>query len=901
MGTFRSFRLVALLVCLPLAAQAQNPQPGLPGFPAAPAVRSVPSAPAMRLSTAPRVDGQLDDLEWMQVRVIDAFTQRDPVDGAPASELTEVRIAYDDEAIYIAARMSDSGAVTSRLGRRDMPLASSDWFRVSFDSFYDKRAGFRFDVNPAGVRRDSTLTTAGMSFSAGPLGGTDGDLAWDAVWDASTSVDAGGWTAELRIPFSQLRFSTADEQVWGLQLERIIDRKQEHVLFSFTPKSEPGGVAAFGDLHGLRDIRPGRPLELIPYVLSNADFASARGNPLRGTQDFGASGGLDARYRLTSSLILSATANPDFGQVEVDPAIINLTAFEVRLEEKRPFFVEGAGNFRFGGNINGPGGNAAALLYSRRVGRPPQLGLSGAQVDAPGVTRILGAAKLTGKTTSGWSIGALNAVTGNERGRFIDAAGLAQRGLVEPRTNYFTGRLNREFRRGMTTIGGIVTSVNRQTGDASAARALRSAAYTGGIDFSHDWANRSWGLGGYLVGSQVQGTPEAMLLTQRSSGRYYQRPDSRTLRVDPTATSMGGYAGTIQIRKVSGEHWTGDAWVGATSPGFEINDAGFLQRSDRLATGGALRYSERNPGRLFRNWSLYVIQNHTKNYDGDWIEKVIRPNAQFTFLNYWSLALSGSHERERMDDRLTRGGPLALKPSSWSLNTSLDSDPRRTIGVSFDVRTGGDRAGSRTREVATLLEVRTSPRWNLSFGPSLMRVRQDAQYVTSVSDALATDTYGARYIFAPLEQTEMSLVTRLNYTFTPDLTLEMYLQPLVSNGDYGTPKQFQTPSGYAFAEYGTDIGTIARDGSRYTIDPDGDGPARAFNVGDRSFTTRSLRGNVVLRWEYRAGSTMYLVWQQQRLNPAQMNDFGVGRALGGIFDGDSENVFVLKWSYRFNP
>jgi hypothetical protein len=895
--TSRLFVVAALCLWQPAAALAQIP----PSVPTVDPARPFPSAPTVRLSTAPAIDGRIDDPQWTQVPVIDTFTQRDPIDGAPATERTEVRIAYDDEAIYIAARMSDSGRVTSRLGRRDMPLASSDWFRVSFDSYYDRRAGFRFDVNPSGVRRDATLTTAGNTVASGPLGGTDGDLAWDPVWETATNTDTGGWTAELRIPFSQLRFTTADEQVWGFQLERIVDRKQEHALFSHRSKSEPAGLAAFGDLRGLRGIRPGRPLELIPYALSNADVANAQGNPLRGNQEWGASAGLDARYRLTSSAIVSATVNPDFGQVEVDPAVINLSAFEVRFEEKRPFFVEGAANFRFGGNINGPGGNAAALLYSRRIGRAPQLNLSSTYVDVPGVTRIIGAAKLTGKTASGWSLGALNAVTGDERGRFVDTTGATRRAVVEPRTNYFTGRLNREFRRGMTTFGGIVTSVNRETNEATAADVLRSAAYTGGLDVIHEWANRSWAVGAYMSGSRVEGSQAAMLLTQRSSSRYYQRPDSRVLSVDPTATSMGGYAGTVQIRKVSGEHWTGDGWIGAISPGYEINDQGFLQRGDRLATGGAIRYTERDPGRVLRTWSVNLVQNHTKNYDGDWIEKILRPSAQVTFLNYWNLSLGGNHDRDRMDDRFTRGGPLALKPASWTATAGVDSDPRKSFGVSLDYRTGGDRVGSSTREVVTTVEVRTSPRWNLSVGPSVMRIRQDAQYVSTVIDPLMTATYGARYIFAPLDQTEVSLVTRLNYTFTPDLTFEMYLQPLVSNGDYGTPKEFQAPSEYAFAVYGTDTGTIARTDNRYTIDPDGDGPAGTFTVPDRSFTTRSLRGNVVLRWEYRPGSTMYVVWQQQRLNPATMDSFGVGRAFGGLFEGDSENLFAVKWSYRFNP
>ncbi len=706
----------------------------------------------------------------------------------------------------------------------------------------------------------------------------------------------------MRIPFSQLRFVPAEELTWGLQLERIIFRKQEHSLFSFTSKSEPGGVPAFGDLTGLRGVRPGRPLELTPYVLSSAKMIDGSSNAFHGDRDFAGNVGADARYRLTSNLVLTATVNPDFGQVEVDPAIINLSAFETRLDERRPFFVEGATSFRFGGNVQGPGGNAAALLYSRRVGRPPQIGISGAsETDIPGVTDIIGAAKITGKTAGGLSVGMLNAVTNTEYGRYLDTNGSAQQSLVEPGANYFVGRVNKEYRRGMTTFGGMITSVNRNLATEAAKGALRSEAYTGGLDFVHEWANRAWALGGFFVGSHIGGSQTALLSAQRSSTRYFQRPDSSRLVLNANATAMAGYASTVQIRKTSGRNWTGDFWVGLISPGFEINDAGFQQRADRVATGGALRYAQRQPGRIFRTWTVGMVQNHTLNYDGDWIEKILRPSGSATFLNYWDISFQSTFDRDRFDDRLTRGGPLALKPRSWTTSTEVESDTRKPVTVSVRFGAAGDRVGSRTRSVDLGVNVRTSPRWNLSFGPEITRVRQDAQYVTAVTDAAATSTFGSRYIFAPLRQTEVSLVTRVNYTFTPDLTLEMYLQPLVSNGIYGAPKEFLTPSAYQFATYGVDKGTMSKADGRYTVDPDGAGPAATFGVNDRSFTTRSLRGNAVVRWEYRPGSTIFLVWQQERLNPLRMDDFRVRNALGSLLDAGGSNVLVLKWSYRFNP
>src|SRR5262245_34054086 len=353
--------LVAVITPAPALAQS-NGSAALPANTRPADAAIAPRASAVRTATTPSIDGRLDDAAWNGAPVISLFIQRDPDEGEPASEATEVRIAYDDEAIYIGARLHDRGTVTSRLGRRDMANTSSDWFRVGLDSYYDRRSAFRFEVNPAGVRRDYTVS--GTS--------AEGDLAWDAVWDAAATIDAGGWTAEMRIPFSQLRFTAADEQTWGLQLERVIDRRQEVSLFAFTPKSEAGGVPAFGDLAGLRGLRPGRKLELLPYVLSQGTFQAASTNPFVDAHDMDGSAGLDAKYRITSNLTLTATANPDFGQVEVDPAIINLTAFETRFEERRPFFVEGANSFRFGGTVGGPSAAAASVLYTRRIGRPPQ-------------------------------------------------------------------------------------------------------------------------------------------------------------------------------------------------------------------------------------------------------------------------------------------------------------------------------------------------------------------------------------------------------------------------------------------------------------------------------------------------------------------------------------------------
>ncbi|MBW3628315.1 MAG: hypothetical protein KY464_03360, partial [Gemmatimonadetes bacterium] len=716
---------------------------------------------------------------------------------------------------------------------------------------------------------------------------------------AEDLVDADGWSVEMRVPFSQLRFTPADDQVWGLQLERIIDRRQEIAMFAFSPRSAQGGVASFGDLAGLRGIRPGRPLELVPYVLSQGDFAPTRGNALRDDRELQVNAGLDARYRITSNLTLAATVNPDFGQVEVDPAVINLTAFETRFEEKRPFFVEGSSNFRFGGNVTFTGASAANLLYSRRIGRAPQVGIRADQVDAPAATSIIGAAKLTGKTASGWSLGVVDAVTARERGRFVDGGGLAQGADVEPMTNYFAGRLSRELHAGRSALGAMLTAVNRADADERISGALRSGAYTGGLDFSHEWANRSWFVGGFLSGSLVQGSEQAILLTQRSPTRYLQRPDAEALGLEPDATSLTGAAATVQLRKQAGVHWTGDAWVGTISPGYEINDLGFQQSADRHMMGVGVRYTQRQPGAVFRTWNLFTGTENHSNYDREVVEQRVFFFGQFQHVSYWTLSLGTRLEPPVMSDRFTRGGPLARRPNGRVMTASLTSDPRKPLGGLLRLSRQVDESGTDIRDVNFSMDVRSSPRWNLSLGPSYTSARVDAQFVTAVADPTMTATFGRRYIFAPLDQTELSVVTRLNYTFTPDMTLELYAQPLIAHGDYGTPKQFQKPSAYEFATYGEDLGTIRRDGRSFVVSPGNS--AATFRVADRSFTTRSVRGNAVLRWEYRPGSTFYAVWQQERLNALLMDQFGLNRAVGTLFESDANNVLVLKWTYWFNP
>jgi len=818
-----------------------------------------PQSMATRATGGVRIDGRLDEAAWAAAAPTESFTQTDPEEGEPATQATQVRVLYDDGFLYVGARMRDTGPTRARLGRRDMDPGDSDWFKVLIDSYHDHRTAFGFEVNPAGVRRDEVRTID-----------TD-DNSWDPVWDVATSADSGGWTAELRIPFSQLRFSSAREQTWGIQFERVIGRTNEVVLSTFIPKSERGGVPLYGHLVGLEGIHVGRRLEILPYTLAKSSYVDPGLNPFRSNPDHTADVGGDLIFGVTSNLTLNAAINPDFGQVEVDPAVVNLGVYETFFEEKRPFFIEGSEIFDFGAD----GTSAGQIFYSRRIGRAPTLRAPTAENDVPAVTTILGAGKLSGKP-GGWSIGILEAVTQKEEARYRTSTIPEEHYAVEPLSNYFAGRARRELRGGQTIVGGILTAVNRDLSSPALVNAMHSAAYAGGIDFRHEWGKRVWVVYGDGEVSRVQGSTGAILATQRRSNHFFQRPDADHLAVDSSATSLTGYSINLQLRKQSGEHWRGRFGTAFTSPEYETNDLGFSYRTDRRDFQTDLTYLQNKPGRMWRRWSVTGTGRLERNFDWQPILSFAVLNATAQTPQYWSLTARATRYFRSVDDRLTRGGPIATRPAWWSGFTSVSSDPRKSITGGVTLSGNRYESGSWDWNTNVSLGIKTSSRWNLTVTPNLSRLHTEAQHVTTVPEPSATSTYGNRYVFAPLDQTEFGLETRLNVTFTPRLSLETYLQPLLSAVDYGAARQLVAPHTYEFEPYGAPV------------------PNRDSNL-------RSLRGNAVLRWEWRAGSTMYFAWQQSREDFADVGDFDFSRDRRALIHTRPDNLFLIKVNYWLSP
>jgi hypothetical protein len=868
---------LGLVWASPLRAQESAPAEAPPALVAH---EAAPTVSALRIEEPIRIDGRLDEEAWARAVPVSEFTQVVPDEGQPATERTEVRILFDADAIYVGARMYDRQPPTTRLGRRDAFL-STDWLTVIFDSYHDHRTAFGFEVNPSGVRRDQTRD-----------GGRE-DSSWDPVWEVATTVDGDGWTAEMRIPFSQLRFNPAVEQTWGVQLERMLARRGEFAVFSFTPSTHAGGIARFGHLHGLRELHTGRRLEALPYAVARAESVDRGNNPYRDDRSAGASVGMDVKYRLTSDLTLDATVNPDFGQVEVDPAQLNLSAIETFFQERRPFFVEGAAIFNFG---SGGGNN---VFYSRRIGRSPQIPVP-MPADVSDAARILAAAKVSGRTSNGWSVGLLSASTERVAATFRAPDGEVTT-TAEPFTQYSVARLRRDFRGGQTVVGGMATGVNRSLDTDLARSRLHGSAYTGGLDFRHEFAERTFTLVGFVSGSHVRGTPEALIRTQQRPWRYAQRPDAPHLSVDSAATSLTGLSGETTLSHRRGRHWRFNTTLGTITPGYEVGDIGFQFRGDRIDHGFGVTYLENRPGRLFRQWNVNGSVRNEWNFAGDPVQRSVSWNGWAQGQNFWNYNASGGVTLPSMDDRLTWGGPLVRRPRSERIFVAIGTDWRKPVAGFFGSSYSRTQAGGWSHGMFVNMEMRPTPSVSVGMGPNFSRSYTVAQFMGSIPDARAEHTFGRRYLFSELRQTVLSMDTRVNVTFTPTMSLQMYAQPFIAAVAFDRLGELSAPRRYEFLRYGIDIGEVRpREDGGVDIFPVAGEPG-SFAFYDRDFNSRSLRGNAVLRWEWRPGSTMYAAWQQMRSDAEPVGDFRFGRDQRALFRSAPDNVLMLKVNYWLNP
>jgi hypothetical protein len=843
--------LLVLLALLPAPVLAQQRVASVDGLPA---YDAAVVAFAARVSPPPVIDGRDDDPVWRAVPVIDQFLEYEPQEGAATRFRTEVRVAYDDRYLYVLARMFDPApdSIVSLLSRRDV-RTQSEQLKLVIDSYHDGRTAYQFITNPAGVKRDFYV-----------YNDVTEDASWDAVWDVGTTIDSLGWVAEFRIPFSQLRFANRDAHTFGLLIVRDVARTNQRISWPLYRRGQQGYVSQAGELRGLSELPSPRRIELVPYVLTKNESVQ-QANGFSHPQRFTA--GADLKVGLSSNLTLDATVNPDFGQVEADPAVLNLGAFETFFQERRPFFLEGTGIFSFNVSCADIDTGCRGLFYSRRVGRSPQL-RSGTDYDAPLASTILGAAKVTGRLANGMSVGLLNAYTQQER------AGDGRE--IEPGTNYLVARVQQDLGNGQGGVGAMLTATNRSLDDASAPF-LRREAYTGGVDFRHRFSERRYEFAASFSGSYVSGSEEAIARTQLDGVHRYQRPDGR-LNFDPTRTSLTGDAQRMSLSKFGGGITRFQSVLQRFSPGFEINDLGFLQRADE---------------QMFRNWFSLQFNQPTSIY-----------NRAFFNFNHWSHWTSGglptqlgfnnnSHVEFRnswwghmwtsvggfggtFDDRVARGGPAVRRSPWFEIGGGVEGDRRwRIVPNLFGGMWRSSDAHSDSWWIEPSIQFRASTRLNGSFGVSYSSNTSDAQWLGNIPG-----DEGVAYTFARLEQSTFSMTTRVNYTISPTLSLQFYAQPFVSTGDYSDWKQLDDPRATRYE-------------NRY----------RPYDGGDPGgFNFKQVRTNAVLRWEYRPGSALFAVWQHGRedFDPTA-SSFSFRRDYGDLLSLHPRNTFLIKASWWLNP
>ncbi|MEO8449776.1 MAG: DUF5916 domain-containing protein [Gemmatimonadota bacterium] len=812
---------------------------------------------ALRAVRPPVIDGRDDEEIWRGASPITAFKEFDPIEGKDPRYRTEAKVAYDDHNIYVFARMFDPEPkkVLRLLARRDV-RAATDQVIVIIDSYHDRRSGYEFAVSPGGVKRDYSI-----------YNDTNEDSAWDGVWDVATTVDSLGWTAEFRIPLSQMRYGAAESHTFGFGVWRDIDRYKERVSWPQIHRNVAGLASQLGEIAGIDGISSPRRLEVTPYaVTKNVTRPAGSGS----SHPQLVSGGVDLKYGVSSNLTLDGTVNPDFGQVEADPAQLNLSAVETYFGERRPFFIEGSGLLRF--NINCYAVRDCGsenLFYSRRIGRAPQLADSYGDASSPAGTSILGAAKLTGRTPGGFSLGMLEAVTGREEGTLGRT--------IEPRTSYTVIRATQDFRRGASGIGVIGTLVDRSL-DPWTRSDLRSSALVGGFDLRHKFANNRFEVSGQVVASRVTGTADAIAATQTSPVHYFQRPGSG-LGFDPTRTSLGGDAGQLRVGKIGGGLLRFETSYQRVSPGFEANDLGFLRRADWQAHATWAQLAFTRPALFYRQLFLNFNEWNEWTTGGLPLDRGISTNVHVALRNNWwihgGFGLGGLGSL--YCDACARGGPAVRTDGYTSQWLGIEGDGRRVVvpglWLNYNRRDGGR---SRYAGISPYVQFRVASRWSSSLGVDMSWNRDDRQWYNNFTDGAGL----IRYTFGHLEQRTASVTARVDFTASPNLTMQLYAQPFISKGRFSNVRDYANP-------------TADRYDDRYRPYDD-----PAVTADPQQFNVKAFRSNAVLRWEYRPGSALFLVWQHGRSDDeTQYGNRSFGGDLGQLFHSPADNTFLIKISY----
>lgn len=833
---------------------------------------------------APVINGVLNDKGWEVAEWAGDFTEFEPGNNTPPSQQTKFRMVYDSKFLYVAVRCFDSvpSKIEKRLARRDN--FAGDWIEINIDSYNDKRTAFSFTVTAAGVKNDEFISQNGDNW----------DSSWNPIWYTASNIDEEGWTAELKIPFSQLKFGKQKEQIWGLQMHRRLFREEERSLWQHVPQDTPGWVSEYGELRGLIDIQPQKQLEIQPFVVNQLNtYPKEGGNPFRDGSDFILNGGLDAKIGITNDLTLDLTMNPDFGQVEADPGAIALDGFQIFFEEQRPFFVENKNIFDYefaDRNDN--------VFYSRRIGRSPQGGANlddGEFADLPTNTTILGAAKFSGKTKTGWSLGLLESVTGKMYAE-IDANGERREELVEPLTNYLVGRAQKDFNNRNSYIGGIFTATNRKL--ESNLDFLRKAAYTGGFDFKHNWKNRNYYLEGNVVASHITGSKEAIENTQNSITHLFQRVDAGHIDVDPNRTSMTGTGGKLEVGKAGGGNWRYEGGVIWRSPELELNDVGFLRQADEIRQFAEVQRLFLKPTDFYRRIRLELNQYTTYDFEGNYNRIQYQFEGFINYKNNWWTEVGATHKPRIFSNTVLRGGPRWRWSDENFGYLFFGSDRRKKFNFTLGyVNSRAAQNNFSLERYVLRFQYQPFDAFSLSVATEYEENPNKTQYVDEV------DFNGTpRYITGNIDQRTFSTSIRFNYSLNPDLSIQFYGEPFISRGAYTDFNFVNDPIAENLSErvilYNTDqISRVNNTGS-YFIDENLDGNTD-YEIEDPDFSFVQFRSNLVVRWEYSPGSEIFLVWSQGVTGFGDPTDSLGSNLEAQILDQKMDNTFLIKATYRF--
>lgn len=844
---------------------------------------------------APVIDGLVSDKCWNQVEWTGDYVQHEPISLGESLQETKFKVLYDDRNLYLVFRCYDDEPekIEQRMSRRDE--FPGDWIGVNIDSYHDLRSAFSFTLSVSGVKSDEFISNDGQNW----------DNSWNPIWYAKTQTDSLGWTGEIRIPLSQLRFNKDENQVWGIQSTRRIFREEERDIWQPVNRTDQGWVSRFGELHGLKGLQPQKQLEIQPYLLSQVGlYSKEENNPFATGKDWRTSVGLDAKIGVTNDLTLDLTINPDFGQVEADPGAVRLDGFQIFLSERRPFFIENRNifDYRITGSEAGGAYDSDLLFYSRRIGGNPHryIGSNVDEsyfVDQPENTTILGAAKFSGKTKKGLSVGVLESVTQREMAT-IDQLGERSEEVVEPFTNFFVGRLQQDFNKGNTVIGGILTSVQRNINDP-ALDFLHKSAYTGGLDILHNWKDKEWFFSAKTLFSRVNGSKEAILETQTAFEHLFQRKDAKHLEVDSSATSLLGTGGTMMLGKSSGE-WIFQTGITWRSPQLELNDIGFLNNADEINYffWGSRRWTE--PKKVFRQFWWSINNWERWDFSGKNLYQAVNTNAHGFFKNFWKTGLGLNYELKDINNNALRGGPAIRRPNGFGGFWYLSSDSRKRFSVRLNTFQG--RA---TDAIVRVQSYGISFRWqpnnalNLSVRPSLFIYKRKEQYADQ-----AIYNGETLYLNGRVDQRTFSTTFRLNYNITPDFTIQYYGEPFLSKAKYDRfSKVTNNPLGKHFDDrfslFSDNQISYNEDTGQYDVDENLDNSID-YSFRDPDFSFLQFRSNLVLRWEYIPGSELFLVWSQGA-SAGGDPDQGIIQSLSeNLFGQDNtKNIFLVKGTWRF--